>query len=110
MGRPREVGYNGHTEYAEKLLEKMETVQQYARRHLKIATEKQKRNYDHKADRGGYKRGDPVWLYNPTKKSGISPKLQIYWEGPFVIIKRLSDVTYRIQQGPKTKPKVIHSN
>jgi hypothetical protein len=55
-----------------------------------------------------YERGDAVWLHNPARKKGISPKLTRAWEGPFLVVNRLSEVTYRIQRGPKTKMKVVH--
>ena len=54
--------------------------------------------------------GDTVWLHNPQKKKGYSPKLQRPWEGPYIVTSRLSDVTYRIQKGAKTKPRVVHYN
>jgi len=31
-----------------------------------------------------------------------------HWEGPYTVVKRLSDVTYRIQLTPKSKPKIVH--
>ena len=97
-------------QYVEKLKSRLQQVHQYAREHLKIASERQKKNYDHKADAGGYHVGDVVWLHNPQKKKGYSPKLQRPWEGPYTITSRLSDVTYRIQKGIKTKPRVVHYN
>jgi hypothetical protein len=47
-------------------------------------------------------------MHNPARRVGISPKLSRAWEGPYVIIKRLSDVTYRIQRNPRAKMKVVH--
>ena len=55
-------------------------------------------------------KGSAVWLYNPRKKKGLSPKLQRSWEGPYVVIKKINDLVYRIQLGPRTKPKVVHCN
>ncbi len=97
-------------EYAEQLRDRLEQVDQYACKHLRIASDQQKKNYDQKAQAGGYKEGEAVWLHNPKKKKGISPKLQRPWEGPYVVLKRLSDVTFRIQKGPKTTPRVVHYN
>ena len=54
--------------------------------------------------------GDAAWLHNPQRKKGLSPKLQRPWQGPYTIIKRINDLVYRIQLGPKTKPKVVHRN
>ena len=52
--------------------------------------------------------GDLVWLHNPQRKKGISPKLRRPWEGPYVIVERLNDVVYRIQRGSRKKLKVVH--
>ena len=32
------------------------------------------------------------------------------WQGPYVVTKCINDLVYRIQLGPKTKPKVVHWN
>ena len=52
--------------------------------------------------------GDLVWLHNPQRKKGISPKLRQPWEGPYVVEEWLNDVVYWIQCGPQKKPKVVH--
>ena len=52
--------------------------------------------------------GDLVWLHNPQRKKGISPKLRRPWEGPYVAVEQLNDVVYRIQWGPWKKPEVVH--
>ena len=40
---------------------------------------------------------DLVWLHNPAVPQGHSRKLHCPWTGPFTVVKRLSDVVYRIQ-------------
>ncbi|KAK3753675.1 hypothetical protein QZH41_003322 [Actinostola sp. cb2023] len=75
-------------------------------------TERQKRYYDHRGvHHNSFNRGDPVWLHNPKRKKGRCPKLQNdVYEGPFLVIDRLDDLTYRIQKAPKAKAKVVHHN
>ncbi len=41
--------------------------------------------------------GDQV-LYIPTPRKGCCPKLQQDWDRPYVIIKPLNNVAYRIQK------------
>lgn len=41
--------------------------------------------------------GDAVWLHDPTKKKGLSRKLRNHWIGQFLIVKKISEVTYRIE-------------
>jgi len=97
------------TEYADRLGEQMERIHQFACQHLKLSSDHQRRNYDHRpVNQHRYNRGDAVWLYSPQKKKGICPKLMRYFDGPYLVIKRMSDVLYRVQKGPKSKPKVVH--
>jgi len=47
-------------------------------------------------------------LFNPQRKN---PKLQSNWEGPYKFVKKLSDVTIRIQRSARHRLKVvIHAN
>ena len=87
----------------------MERIHQFARQHLKLSCHRQERNYDHRpVNQHQYRRGDTVWLYSPQKKKGICPKLMRQFDGPFVVVKRMSDILYHIQKGSKSKPKVVH--
>ena len=53
--------------------------------------------------------GKAVWLYNPTKQVGKSPKLMIFWEeDPYIITERVNDVVMKIQKSRKAKPKIVH--
>ena len=93
------------TEYAIKLSERMDRIHQFARQYLKLSSDRLKKNYDHRpVNQHQYNRGDAVWLYSPQKKKGICPNLM----RQFLVMKSLRDVIYRIQKGPKTKPKVVH--
>ncbi|KAG5888710.1 hypothetical protein JTB14_035775 [Gonioctena quinquepunctata] len=60
-----------------------------------------KKTYDIKADAGGFKVDDLVWLYNPKRRRGLSPKLRNSWEGPYKIVKRINDLVYRIHKPPE---------
>jgi hypothetical protein len=83
-------------------------VYDVARENIQWRSDRQKRNYDLKSHIKRYEPGEAVWVHNPARKKGISPKLSRPWEGPFLVTKRLSDVTYRVQRGSKAKPKVVH--
>ena len=97
-------------EYVVSLRQKIESAHEFARKHLSKSAIRQKRNYDRGVSEQCFKQGDAVWLYTPTKKKGLTPKLQRYWTGPYVVVKCLSDTVYRIQKGPHTKAKVVHRN
>ena len=98
------------SDYAQILQEKIKRVHRYAREHLNIESERQRQKYDQRLNQHTYDWGNAVWFYNPKKKNKISPCLQRPWEGPYVVLKRISDVVYRIQKTPQSKPRVIHHN
>jgi hypothetical protein len=109
MGHPEEGIIEGNQhEYVDKMKEQMTWVHNMARGSIQLKSNHQKRNYDLKARPLRYEVGNAVWLHNPARKKGVSPKLSRPWEGPFKVVKRLSDVTYRIQKSVKAKPKVVH--
>lgn len=68
------------------------------------------RGYLRRARDAKYSAGDRMWLHNPRRKRGLSPKLQSSWEGPYTVEQPLSDVTYRIKGGPKGRRLVVHVN
>ena len=57
-----------------------------------------------------YRVGQRVWLYNPRRKKGLSPKLQSPWDGPWEVVEALTDVTFRIRRGAKQRSRVVHSD
>ena len=96
------------TDYAKWLREQLQMAWERAGNSYKESASHQKRYYDRNTQERRHSRGDLVWLHQVRLKKGTSPKLQNPWCGPWMVIDRLSDVTYRIQQGPSGKPKVIH--
>jgi len=109
LGRPPgERDSQLSSDYVQDLNDKLEAVHQVARNKIKIRSDHQKKHYDLRVHGQKYDRGQFVWLHNPVRKVGISPKLVRSWEGPFLVVKRLSDVTYRIQLNAKSKMKVVH--
>ena len=101
---------NNMPEYVHRLKERLVRVHDYVREKQNIATESQKKSYDHRSTNQRYKVGDDVWLHCPARTKGRSPKLQRPWEGPYTVTKKISDVTFRIQKSARSKPKVVHYN
>ena len=104
-----------HTEYAIDLRSRLEKAFESVREHTKAVQKRQKDRYDRRVSGGRYQVGDRVWLHSPAIPRGRSPKLHQPWTGPFVVIKVLSDVTYRIQsERPKPRCRrrrlVVHFN
>ena len=96
--------------YVEALQKRLASAHEAARTMLKKSAVRQKMNYDKRLSSNPYQVGDSVWLLNNRRKKGKSPKLTCPWGGPYLVISVLSDVVYRIQKSPRTKPKVIHAD
>ncbi|MCG7877685.1 MAG: RNase H-like domain-containing protein [Candidatus Thiodiazotropha endolucinida] len=95
-------------QYVLKLRERFAQAHDVARKNLRIHSEYRKRRYDLKARKSLLEPGQAVWLYNPTRRVGVSTKLTCKWKGPYVVIRRLDDVTYLVKNSPKQKAKVYH--
>ena len=57
----------------------------------------QKEIYDRRVHGKPFEPGELVWLYCPATSRGQCRKFHWPWMGPYWIIHKLSDVTYRIQ-------------
>ncbi len=77
------------------------------RNQLHLASDEMKTRYNIRANIPGFSDGDHVWLYNPARKKGRRPTLQQDWDGPYMIVKPLNDVVYRIQKSGGSF-KVVH--
>ena len=81
------------TEYAVALQLQLASVHEVARLHLGKAAERQKRNYDKRVSSKPFQVGNSVWLHNILRRKGRNPKLGSPWEGPYLVVSVLSDVT-----------------
>ncbi|GBN97376.1 hypothetical protein AVEN_201797-1 [Araneus ventricosus] len=87
---------------------RLESVHAFARKIFNLARERIKTHYDSRATDHHFKEGDLLWMYNPKRRRGPSPKLQQNWEGLYTVVKKLNNVVYRVQRSSNAKPKVIH--
>jgi len=97
-------------EYVRSLKEKLNRIYFNVREKLLIKSSQVKIRYDRKARQILFKEGERVWLFNPQRFKGKAPKLQGNWDGPFIVIKKLSDVVYCIQRTPRHRKKVVHAD
>ena len=110
FGRPEDEPPQTATSYASVLQERLERVHEFARGHMQLMSNRMKQRYDPLLEHQPLEAGEAVWLYNPQRKKGLTPKMQRPWQGPYVITKQINDLVYRIQLGPRAKPKVVHRN
>ena len=78
-GRPDDEPSSQTTDYALDLQERLERVHNFGRNHLKLKSDKMKEYYDASSQDEQLEEGDPVWLYNPQRKKGLTPKLMRPW-------------------------------
>ena len=52
-----------------------------------------------------YEIGSHALVFNPMRKSGESGKLKRGWSLPFVVIRKLNDVSYELESLPWANPK-----
>ena len=62
------------------------------------ATRRYKDYYDARAEGDPYEVGDRVWRMVHFIKKGRSKKLSASWEGPYVIVKKITDAVYRMKK------------
>jgi hypothetical protein len=62
-------------EHEANLVDHLRDIHNYARQHLRLASNRMKTRYDKLANCAGYHEDDRVWLYRPTRTKGRSPKL-----------------------------------
>ncbi|CAG2202493.1 unnamed protein product [Mytilus edulis] len=94
-GQPPQILDNITHQYLAKLIPNLWRIHNIAREKMAAASNRQKQQYDHKIYARQYKVGDAVWVYNPSKAKGKSPKLQCKWTGPYLI--------FSVQSNPKFK-------
>ncbi len=97
-----------YSEYAEWLRDASQMASQKAREHLQKQTQRQKSYYDKNSMLRKFKVGDWVWVLYPPE---LQDKLGRPWEGPFLVIDKLGDVTYVVQKeksGRKIKLHIDH--
>ncbi|CAC5407930.1 unnamed protein product [Mytilus coruscus] len=95
-------------DYVAHLQNKLKENHAFARKALKKVSIYQKKRYDLNAKKRIFKRGEAVWIYDPIRKKGVCSKLTPKWKGPFIIEKRIDDVTYRVKRSLRQLSTVYH--
>ena len=104
----REESYQCQGEYARLLQTRLNSAYDIVREHVAKEHQRQKEFHDLKVHGEPFKAGDCVWLHSHAPK-GTSRKLHHPWTGPYKVIKKVSDVTYRIQHLYRNRQcKVVH--
>ena len=96
------------SDYVAKLREKMTQAHKIVRSTIQQDCNRQKRDFDTSRNFNKYEQGGLVYVRTNIKKKGLSPKLQPNWEGPFIIVRKISDLIFEIRSSQAGRTKVIH--
>ena len=107
-GCPPEQEVQGCNSYVRMLREKLDEIHEKTRLTLRIRSDKAKATYNHLAKDKSFEENKKVWLYNPKRVKGKTPKLQADWEGPYTVVKKINDVVYCISKSPRHKKKIVN--
>ena len=94
--------------YLEKLDEKFQVIGNMARDNIAKAADAMKENYDQRVRVKSYDENQKVWFFHPRRKIGTTTKFIRQWTGPFVVVRKMSDVLYRIKNPKNKKLSVVH--
>ena len=84
----------------------MQNIFEQARQNTSASHKRQKDYYDRKAEKRQYNPGELIWLHAAFKPAG--GKFNRTWTGQFKVVKRYSDVTYKIADTVTGKEKITH--
>ena len=95
--------YKNVSEYIQKLKTKLKQAHDLARDQNQKASIRQEKNYNNWLEETPYKVGSLVYYYNTVK--GNSGKERFYkWRGPFVVVTKISERIYRLQENINSHP------
>ena len=88
-------------DYVDTLKAKMQYAHKVARKHMSMAAKRSKDLYNSRVAFHQSNRGDVVWCLIEVRKVGITSKLEYAYEGPFLILKKLSEIDLILQLDKK---------
>ena len=97
-------------DYVADLESRVKQAYELVEQHVKGQQLRQKAGYDKRVHGGGFAQGDKVWLFTPLRRRGLSRKLYKHWDGPYLILLKLSDVNYVVQKDGRGNKQVVHFN
>ena len=81
-----------------------------AKQQLQAQHLRQKHMHDSSGSSEPFQIGDRVWLYTPVVNQGRTRKFASFWKGPYTIIDKPGEVTYKVQLIGGTQTLVVHRN
>jgi len=97
-------------EFVQEVKERSKDCYEIARKHLQVAAERRKKSYDIQVKEAEFGAGDWVWYWYPRRYQRRSPKWQLMYTGPYLIVRVIAPVNYVLQKSPRSKPFVTHAD
>ena len=94
--------------WAWELKERLENAHRFVRQSMDQAMLRQKTSHDQKLKWQSFQPGEEVYVYFPRYLEGHSKKLTSFWRGPFKVVQKCTDLTYKVLCGPRGAEQVIH--
>lgn len=112
VGQPPEAEYREMqaAEYAQELADSMACAHEVVSAQLNAKYDYQKKMYDRHVRAENFYEGQAVWLREFPGRKGVARSLLPNYSGPWIIMKRLSQVNYRIQKTRHGRSQVVHVN
>ena len=79
-----------------------------AREHIQTERRSQKRYHDNKFIWEKFSEGDKVYVFFHRNYVDRSPKFTYYWQGPYVVLEKYSDLTCKVKHSMTGYQKVVH--
>ena len=107
--RDPQVSYETPSHYVRALEDDIRRCHLRVREATARAALREKRHYDKDSKLERFHKGDLVLVKSFLRQKGCGKFMDRYF-GPFVVVHRLSDIHYRVQESPTARPQVVHLN
>ena len=98
------------SEYASDLKVKLKSMYDLVRGNLQKGSHRQKKQYDCRIREHTYKVGDNVWRNQWQSPPGLKATIRRHWTGPWLVVEKLCDVSFRVKHSPDSPSVVIHGD
>jgi hypothetical protein len=96
--------------YVNQLRSQMQKAHDIARQHLERNASRHKQLHDGKTVVNSFSAGDLVWILSQSKQLNFAPKLRRPYEGPYLVVWKLSDLDYVVHLNQQGKYRVLNHN
>ena len=100
----RDILSDDRLEYKVELARRLRFAYEKLFTNKEILAAKTKGYYDKSHRKVIFKPDDLVMIYWPTPKKGLSKKFLSTWRGPYSVVSKLGEVTYRVKLAHETMP------